>query len=158
MQPSDCAARLKLQLKPCTADSGFAARCEESGCSPSVTGSPSKYWGSAPGWGLSPKFQRPTNGGAQPPPHIGRQSRCERILHRQKTRTCRFASQIPEQQPYKTTAYPRNKARQSKAHAFRSPLTSWSGLNFEHWQHSFGQQETWIPGIYGESILDSPDG
>jgi hypothetical protein len=52
---------------------GFAARCEEA-ATPFRQGSPLPI-GAAPWWGIAPKFKKSTDGGAEPPPHIGRRSR-----------------------------------------------------------------------------------
>src|SRR6266550_6991322 len=63
MQPSDCAARLKLQLKPCTADSGFAARCEESGCALPSQAPPPNIGAQPRVGGLAPNFKGPLTAG-----------------------------------------------------------------------------------------------
>ena len=51
----------------------FAARCEEAATP--FRQSCSLKLGLRPRWGIAPKFKSLVDGGAKPPPHIGRQSR-----------------------------------------------------------------------------------
>ena len=104
-------------IKPGTAHNGFAARCAEVAM-PFRPKALSNI-GAAPRIrGHSPEIKRPVNGGAQPPPHIGRQSRCERVLQRKQEVAALLHTGYAEQKRRRQKAEGRKQKAEGRRHLY----------------------------------------